>query len=180
MRPTKLINHLDHKELKKQMKASTDREQFQRWQAIYLTSKGLSSEIVAEYVGITKGTIHQWVYRYNHYGPGGMLLHGRGGRRFGLLTLDKEKSLLERIRSKAEKGSILTASQVKDHIEKKTGKKVSEDYIYDILHRHGWRKAMPRPPHSTANKEKKEAFKKISRSRWQAPQNTLIKKDTRQ
>ena len=102
MRPTKLMNHLDEAGLKKQMKASADREQFQRWQAIFLTSKGLRSEVVADYVGIAKGTIHQWVYQYNHNGPDGIFLQGRGGRRFGLLTLDEEKDLLEQIRSKAE------------------------------------------------------------------------------
>ena len=92
MRPTQLMNHLDQDELKKRMKTSADREQFQRWQTIFLTGKGLSSEVVAEYVGCTKGTVHQWVYHYNHEGPDGFLLQGRGGRRFGLLTLDEESS----------------------------------------------------------------------------------------
>jgi transposase len=176
MRPTKLMNHLDEEGLKKQMKASVDRGQFQRWQAIFLTSKGLSSEVVAEYVGTTKGTVHQWVYQYNHNGSDGILLQGRGGRRFGLLTLDEERDLLEQVRSKAEQGRILTAYAVRDHIEEKTGKAVSEDYLYDILHRHGWRKVMPRPQHPKADKEKQENFKKNSRSWWQAPQKTSAKK----
>ncbi|NTW07681.1 MAG: hypothetical protein HGA29_07540 [Syntrophaceae bacterium] len=176
MRPTKLINHLDAEGLKKQMKASTNREQFQRWQVIFLTSKGLTSEVVADYVGTTKGTVHQWVFQYNHHGPDGVLLQGRGGRRFGLLTLDEERNLLEQIRSKAEQGSIITASAVKVRIEEKTGKAVSEDYIYDVLHRHGWRKVMPRPRHPNADNEKQEEFKKNSRSWWQPPQKTSTKK----
>ena len=176
MRPTKLINHLDAEGLKQQMKASTNREQFQRWQVIFLTSKGLTSEVVADYVGTTKCTVHQWVFQYNHHGPEGVLLQGRGGRRFGLLTLDEERNLLEQIRSKAEQGSIITASAVKVRIEDKTGKAVSEDYIYDVLHRHGWRKVMPRPRHPKADNEKQEEFKKNSRSWWQPPQNTSTKK----
>jgi transposase len=176
MRPTKLMNHLDEEGLKKQMKASINREQFQRWQVIFLTSKGLTSEVVADYVGTTKGTVHQWVFQYNHNGPDGLLLQGRGGRRFGLLTLDEEIDLLEQARSKAEQGRILTACAIKVHIEKKTGKAVSEDYLYDVLHRHGWRKVMPRPRHPKADKEKQEEFKKNSRSWWQAPQKTSTKK----
>lgn len=176
MRPTKLMNHLDEEGLKKQMKASADREQFQRWQAIFLTSKGLRSEVVADYVGIAKGTIHQWIYQYNHNGPAGIFLQGRGGRRFGLLSLDEEKNLLEQIRSKAEEGRILTAYAIRAHIEGKTRKAVSEDYIYDVLHRHGWRKVMPRPQHPKADKEKQVEFKKNSRSWWQAPQETSAKK----
>jgi hypothetical protein len=53
------MNHLNQDELKKRMKTSADREQFQRWQTIFLTAKGLSSEAVADYVGTTKGTVHQ-------------------------------------------------------------------------------------------------------------------------
>ena len=41
MRPTQLMNHLNQDELKKRMKTSADREQFQRWQTIFLTGKGL-------------------------------------------------------------------------------------------------------------------------------------------
>jgi len=99
-------------------------------------------------VGCTKGTVHQWVYQYNHDGPDGFLLQGRGGRRFGLLTLNEESYLLEQVRSEAEKGRILTAYAVRSHIEEKTGKEVSEDYLYDVLHRHGWRKVMPSTPTS--------------------------------
>jgi transposase len=176
MRPTKLINHLDEEGLKKQMKASANREQFQRWQAIFLTSKGLTSEVVAEYVGTTKGTVHQWVHQYNHNGPNGILLQGRGGRRFGLLTLEEERNLLEQVRSKAEQGRILTACAIKFHIEEKTGKEVSEDYLYDVLHRHEWRKVMPRSRHPKADSAKQEEFKKNSRSWWQAPQKTSTKK----
>jgi len=176
MRPTKLMNHLDQNELKKRMKASVDREQFQRWQSIFLTSKGLSSAIVAEYVGCTKGTVHQWVYQYNHDGPDGFLLQGRGGRRFGLLTLDEENYLLEQVRKEAEQGRILTAYAVKVHIEEKTGRAVSKDYLYDILHRHGWRKVMPRPQHPKADREKQEEFKKNFQSWWQPPRKTSVKK----
>ena len=158
------------------MKASADREQFQRWQSIFLTSKGLSSAVVADYVGTTKGTVHQWVYQYNHDGVDGLLLQGRGGRRFGLLTLDEERDLLEQILTKAQQGRILTAYAVKVHIEEKTGKAVSKDYLYDVLHRHGWRKVMPRPQHPKADKEKQEEFKKNFRSWWRPPRKTSVKK----
>ena len=106
------------------MKTSADREQFQRWQTIFLTGKGLSSEVVADYVGCTKGTVHQWVYRYNHEGPDGFLLQGRGGRHFGLLTLDEESYLLEQVRPEAEEGRLIAACAIRSHIEEKTGEEV--------------------------------------------------------
>lgn len=176
MRPTKLINHLDQQELKKRMKASKDREQFQRWQSIFFTSKGLQADVVAEYVGTTQGTIHQWVYQYNHDGPEGFVLHGRGGRRFGHLTLNEEKAFLEQTISTAAKGMIITVFAIKTGLEKKVGKSVSKDYLYDILHRHGWRKVMPRPQHPKADTEKQGEFKKNFRSWWQPPRKSLSKR----
>lgn len=169
MRPTKVMNHLDQEELKKRMKASKDRGQFQRWQSIFLSGKGLPADVVAEYVGTTPGTVHQWVYRYNHEGPEGFILCGRGGRRFGFLTPDGEKAFLEQIVSTAKKGRIITAFAIKTQMEEKVGKSVSKDYLYDILHRHGWRKVMPRPQHPNADAEKREEFKKNFRSWWQPP-----------
>ena len=176
MRPTKLMTHLDQEEIKRRMKASEDRKQFQRWQCIFLTGKGLQADVVADCVGITPGTVHQWVHRYNHEGPDGFVLHGRGGRRFGFLTTDEEKAFLEQIVSTAKKGRIITAFAIKTQIEQKVGKDVSKDYLYDILHRNGWRKVMPRPQHPKADAEKQEEFKKNFRSWWQPPRKGSSKR----
>ena len=176
MRRTTLVNHISQDEMRERMIASKGREQYQRWQSIFLTSKGLQSDVVAEYVGTTKGTVHQWVYQYNHHGPDGLTLQGRGGRRYGFLSLEAEAELLDDLRPIAEKGRIMTASAVKEQLEEKLAKKVSEDYLYDLLHRHGWRKVMPRPQHPKANKEQQEEFKKNFRSWWQPPKKTSARK----
>jgi transposase len=169
MRQAKLAEHLKEEDIKAKMRASKVRDQFQRWQAIYLTMKGLRAEIVAEYLGTTQGTVHQWIYQYNHYGPESFILQGRGGRRFGFLKLEEEKALLEDMRTNAEHGKIITAFAIREHIEKRVGKSVSKDYLYDLLHRHGWRKIMPRPRHPKANKERQEEFKKNFGNWWQPP-----------
>jgi transposase len=117
MRCTTLVNHLDQAEIRERMLKSREREQYQRWQSIFLTMKGLQADLVAEYVGTTKGTVHQWVYQYNHGGPDGFVLQGRGGRRFGFLNLEEEAQLLESIRPKAEKGRIINAFTIKEQIE---------------------------------------------------------------
>ncbi len=176
MRTATLVNHLDRKELQKRMKLSGTKEQFQRWQSIFLTYRGLSSTVVAEYVGTTPGTVHQWVFEYNHNGPDGFILQGRGGRRFGLLTIDEERDLLDKARSTAQKGRILTAGTLRAMVEDVVGNTVSKDYLYDILHRHGWRKVMPRPQHPKADEGKQEEFKKNSRSWWQPPKKTSTRK----
>ena len=136
----------------------------------------MQADIVAEYVGTTKGTVHQWVYQYNHAGPDGFTRRGRGGRRFGFLSLEEEAEFLNGIRSTAEQGGVINAFAIKEQVEERIVKKVSKDYLYDLLHRHGWRRIMPRPHHPKADKEKQEEFKKNFRSWWQPPKKTSVRR----
>jgi transposase len=57
---------------------------------------------------------------------------------------------------------VLVAKQLRKAVEQKIGHKVSDDYLWELLHRHGWRKKAPRPQHPKAEeaKENSEAFKK--------------------
>ena len=169
MRKTKLENHLSHKQLRKRMLETQDRWQFQRWQSLYLTSQGLPAQQVADYVGVSPGTVHQWIFQYNHQGPESLKLQGRGGRRFGLLTFPEEATLLESLRSQAERGQVVAAFSLRALVEKKAEQAVSKDYLYDLLHRHGWRKVVPRPQHPQADSKKQAVFKKNFRSWWEPP-----------
>lgn len=167
MRKTELRDHLEQAKIRKEMQECETREQFQRWQAIYLVSKGLRAEQVADYTGVTKGTIYQWVFQYNHEGPESFELKGRGGRRSGLMSFEEESRFLEGLRAEAERGEIVGAFLLRERLEEKLGHKVSKDYLYDLLHRHGWRKVVPRPRHPDADAEKQDQFKKNFRSWWQ-------------
>ena len=170
MRRTAIVGHLSAAELKKRMVESETREQFQRWQAIYLmATRSLRADEVADIVGIAKGTIHQWVYTYNHKGSCALDLTGRGGRRSAFLDCEGEKVLLDALGEMAEKGAIIIAQTIREYAEKRLGHKVSKDYAYDLLHRHGWRKVVPRPKHPKRNKEEQEEFKKNFRPSWLPP-----------
>jgi len=169
MRKTTIREHVEPSQILRQMRDSETREQFQRWQAIYLVAKGLRVEQAAEYIGVAKGTIYQWIFQYNHQGPESFSLQGRGGRRFGMMSVEEEAGLLDSIRAEAERGEIVGTFWLRELVEKKLGRKVSKDYLYDLLHRHGWRKVVPRPRHPNADLEKQEEFKKNSRSSWQPP-----------
>jgi hypothetical protein len=71
VKPTQLMDHLDEGELRRRMKAAKDLDNFQRWQSIFLASRGLPLKLVTEYVGSTTAAVNQWVHQYNHYGPDG-------------------------------------------------------------------------------------------------------------
>jgi transposase len=159
------------------MLASKDRQQFQRWQVIFIMStQKYEAYEVAKLVGVTKGTVYQWVHTYNHKGPDALILQGRGGRTVGLLTWEEEEALLNEIREKAMRGLVVIAHQIRECVEKKLGRAVSKDYAYDLLHRHGWRKVSPRPEHPKVNKERQEEFKKNYLSSWMPPLKASQKK----
>lgn len=77
----------------------------------------------------------------------------------------EKEQLLQSWEAAALEGSILVAKQLRQAIEQKLGQKVSDDYLWDLLHRHGWSKKTPRPQYPRAGdvKEKREAFKKTTR-----------------
>lgn len=78
------------------MLSSESRQQFQRWQVIYIAAtQHLKAEEVSALVGVSAGTVHQSIHRYNHKGPDVLILQGRGGRRRELLSWDEEKELLQ-------------------------------------------------------------------------------------
>lgn len=169
MNKTKLKSHLSHDELRDRMLNTKDRAQFQRWQAIYLLNIGLKAKNVSEYVGVAKGTVNQWVFQYNHQGHEALILQGRGGRRHSLASIEEEAIILEELRDDAGKGQIAGAFAIRKHVEKKIGKGVSKDYLYDLLHRHGWSKIIPRPEHPDVDIKSQEEFKKNFRRRWRPP-----------
>ncbi len=63
MRKIKLADHLTDEELAELMELSENKQQFRRWQAIFLIqTQGLSSAQVAEIVKVSADTVIQWVF----------------------------------------------------------------------------------------------------------------------
>jgi transposase len=88
-----------------------------------------------------------------------------GGRRQQrcLLSFEEEEQLLESQIETALEGKVLVAKQLRAVVEGKVGHRVSDDYLFDLLHRHGWSKKAPRPEHPKAEgavKEQRESLKK--------------------
>ena len=166
MRKIKLADHLTDEELIERMELSENKQQFRRWQALYLIqTQGLSSAKVAEIVRVGSGTVIQWVYLYNNKGKESPAFKGSGGRRRCHMSYDEEISFLRELEKEAEKGIIITAKTVRYLAEEKLGHEVSEDYAYDLLHRHRWDKRAPRPCHPKADRDRQEEYKKNSRIR---------------
>lgn len=173
MRKATVADYLSPENLRDKLARAESKEQFQRWQIIYvIKTKGYTPSEAADVVGVSTGTVHQWVHAYNKNGPDGFVLKGRGGRRSAFMTAKQEDDLLTEFSSDAEKGMIITAWDVQKRIEKKIGMKVSDDYVYDLFNRNGWRKVVPKPRHPKSRKESQEEFKKNSPRLWMPPRRS--------
>lgn len=168
MRTLKLIPHLNDSELKAKLSLMAGKPEFSRWQILYLVQvAGIgSAETIAPLVNLSKSSVYKIVEGYNKSGVQGIKYTPRGGRRRYLLSLEQEASLLVSIEQKAAKGLIKTANDIRAMVEQQVGKRVSDDYLWDLLNRNNWKKKMPRPHHPKRNIEEQQTFKKNSPTVW--------------
>jgi transposase len=157
---THAASHLPIAEVKNRMR--TDPRAFcrQRWLIIYnaLVEPRSASEI-ARHCGVSKATVHAVISRYNRLGVTAIETKGQGGRRRQYLTLEEEQEFLAPFFAQAERGEIATVGQIWHTFEQHIGHNVDDSTIYRLLHRHGWRKVMPRPRHPKADPQTQESFK---------------------
>ena len=136
------------------------------WQIILtLTlSPGKKAKEYASLLGCSEGKLYRIRRLYNREGADFTERLQWGGRREPccLMSFEEEEELLQNWTEAALKGGVLVAKQLREAVEKKVGHTVSDDYLWDMLHRHGWTKKAPGPEHPKAGeaKEKREAFKK--------------------
>ena len=81
------------------------------------------------------------------------------------MHFEEEQKLLQSWEATALEGGVLVAKQLREAVEQKTARTLCDDYLRDLLDRHGWSKKAPGPEHPKAVevKEKREAFKKKHR-----------------
>lgn len=174
MRTLQLINHLTDVELKEKLSSSNGRPEFSRWQILYMVQVGKihSAAVISPLVNLSKPSIYKIIEQYNKDGVQGIKYINRGGRRRSLLSVSDEEEVLNSIEQKASKGLVKTANDIREIVEKKVGKAVSDDYLWDMLKRNGWKKKMPRPHHPKRNTSEQQEFKKNSPTVWQPSSGT--------
>jgi transposase len=168
MRTLELVNHLSDAQLKERLGAASGRPEFTRWQILYMVQVAgvRSAAVISPMVNLSKSSIYKIVEQYNKSGVGSIKYTLRGGRRRSLLSAEDELSLLSAIEQKAAKGLIKTAQDIRTIVEAKVGRPVSDDYLWDLLNRNGWKKKMPRPHHPKKDAAEQQEFKKNSPTVW--------------
>ena len=168
MRLLQVATHLTNATVQTKLSDSRNTSSHSRWQIIYLIQVGNlhSAELIAPLVNLSVHSIYKIVERYNLEGAPALMYKQKGGRRRFLLTTEQETALFISLENLALKGLIKTANDIRKVIEEKVGKVVSDDYLWDLLHRNGWKKKMPRPHHPKRSLEEQADFKKNFPKSW--------------
>lgn len=168
MRTLPLSDHLTNDQLIEKLSSSRGTSDFTRWQILYLVQvvKQVSADIISPLVGPSKPSIYKIVERYNKQGPLAIKCKLRGGRGHALLSVKEEEQLFINLEEQASKGLIKTANDIRQVVELKVGKAVSDDFLWDLLHRNGWKKKMPRPHHPKRDIKQQAEFKKNFLKSW--------------
>lgn len=158
--------HLSVTQLKERLYSCSNGRHASYWQIILTLSlnPGKRAKEYGALLGCSEGKLYRIRRLYNQEGPDFTTTLHWGGRREPccLMSYKEEEELLQSWEATALEGSVLVAGQLREAVETKVGHSVSDDYLWDLLHRHGWRKKAPRSEHpkAAAVKEKREAFKK--------------------
>ena len=89
----------------------------------------------------------------------------RGGRRRQNLTPEEEAEFLAPFFESANSGGVLVVGPIHLALEARLGRQVPLSSVYNLLHRHGWRKLAPDKRHIQSDPDAQAAWKKKSRKR---------------
>lgn len=163
----------DQKEIEHARKINRDKQIENRLKVLAMRCQGLKQEEIAKLTGFARSHVCSIIRQYFEQGITAVSeKHYKANHRN--LSLEEEVEFLKQYKEEAEKGHIISVKEMESAYIKKVGHKVSKGQIYNLLHRHNWRKIMPRSKHpKKANEEAIEASKKLKQKLWKPFQNIL-------
>jgi len=124
------------------------------------TIDGISSKEAGTHVGLHVSSVNSLVRRYQEQGIEALVSkrHNHGNR---YMTREEEIEFLEGFATRAEAGEIVEVTEVYRAYQERINRPVTRNAIYYMLHKHGWRKVMPRGKHpKRASQEEIAAYQK--------------------
>ena len=149
------------REIEQARKDNKDKRAEARLKALELRAKGAESKEVSEATGFHAGSVTRLVAKYRDYGIEAIAGNHYGGNHRNM-SVEEETAILAPFKERAEKGELVEISEIAKAYQSEVTHPVSKGQIYCVLHRHGWRKVMPRSKHpKKASDEEIAASKKI-------------------
>lgn len=166
-RPILKYSEEDKIEIKKAYNMSHNVKERNRFLCLKLkVVQGMTSLQISKIVDFSIGTIDQIISKYNRNGIEAIKAKKQTGHNRNM-TPEEEQTFLEPFREKAIAGEILEVSKIiSAYSSALNNKKVSKSTVYDMLHRQGWRKIMPRSVHP--NKASEEEIVAYKKNVWQS------------
>ncbi len=160
-RPQKQYSEEQKAEIINEYNSCKDVKEQKRLQSIKLrVCEKYKSNQIAAITGLSSSYVDEIISRYNKQGLDKLKTKKQVGNR-RIMSREAEKELLQTFEKQAKAGQMLIINDVHAAYEKAAGKPVSVSAVYNLMHRNGWRKVMPRSRHpKKANDEAIEAYKK--------------------
>src|SRR6476660_1118260 len=136
--------------------------QRQRIQMVLLRESGMAQPAIAAAMGVSLSTVNRAHMAYDHGGIKALKPKASGGRQRENMAVTGGEGLLARFAKAAGAGEMLNIHDLKAAHEQAIGHRTSDSTVYNLLHRHGWRKLMPRPFHPKRDLAAQNAFKKTA------------------
>ena len=145
------------------LKETKDADALRRMQAVYFRAKhGYGAEQIARMTGYTAGTVRNLHANFFRKGMKTFDMGKAGGRKAAYMTPQEESIFLSPFLEEGDIGGILEVSGIHKAHCRELGRRVPLSTTYRLLHRHGWRKIMPRPRHPKTDEAAQAAFKKMA------------------
>jgi transposase len=153
--------HLTLEDIDARLKKLHDFWRIRRWMVIRhaLVAPAPAKDIACR-LGLSVFTVRDLIEAYNRYGPDALETAGKGQRQRAYLSVDAERTFLAPFIAESQAGHMAIARVIKKAFEEHIGCRVATSTIYRLLHRHQWRKVVPRPKNPRSSKEEQAAFKK--------------------
>ena len=149
-------------ELTNAAKANKRKDVDRRLRALLMRAKGNKLAEITQATGYSISNITKLVRTYRAGGLAAIVENHYGGNHRNM-SYEEEAALLKPFEKKAEAGQMVEISEIKAAYQEAVGNSVGTSQIYYVLHRHKWRKIMPRSRHpKKASEEVIETSKKLT------------------
>jgi transposase len=139
-------------------------EQLRQAQAVVLPlDYAMSLADTAQVIGVSPGWACQLRRRFMQGRVSGTADSPKpGGRKRQNMSVSEEREFLAPFLESASAGGVLVVGQIKAALDQRLGRTVSLASVYNLLHRHNWRKLAPDKRHPQSDPVAQQEWKKNS------------------
>jgi transposase len=149
-------------EIEEARKANRDKKIEARLKVLLMRADGKPASKISEATGYHAAYVSGIISNYVNNGIEAITGKHYGGNRRNM-SYEEEAAILKPFIERSEKGQLVMVSEIEAAYEEAVGHSISSGQIYRVLHRHGWRKVMPRSQHpNKAGDEAIKASKKLT------------------